>query len=40
MFLVSQISVKFEISNSSKFLTNLVIHFLKMREFSHFNQFL
>jgi len=26
MFLVSQVLVKFEISPSSKFLTNLVIH--------------
>jgi len=29
MFLVSQVSAKFEISSSSKLLTNLVLHFLK-----------
>jgi len=29
MFLVPQVSVKFEISPSSKFLTNLVIHLSK-----------
>jgi len=38
--LIPQVSVKFEISLSSKLLTNLVLLSLKVREFSSFNSIL